>query len=59
MYGNVGDYLITPTLPSRKDSCFIRIRASCRSAFDTAISRSDRTFNCCNSENHHMSINIT
>lgn len=37
-------YLITPTLPSLKESCRTFILASCLWAFETDISRSDIIF---------------
>ena len=41
------NYLITPTLPSLKESCRTFILASCLSAFETDISKSDITFVLC------------
>lgn len=40
-------YLITPTLPSLKESWRTFILASCLSAFETDIRRSDSTFSLC------------
>ena len=39
----LGIYLTTPIFPSLRDSCRIFILASCLSAFETDINRSDST----------------